>query len=261
MGNCKSFPPGLRPPYLPLTCRSRAIFSSRATVILTPNCAGGREGERIECYFRYDTSHGPGGYYTLQFPGPAAEISPDPERPYTPTANPVNCATSMPSWQVLNLWAYAKTAEHPARLIFDIRNLADESRTHCWVDGPRDNSTTILRSNAKDCQTGRWSDINPDVDEEVDFAAATWQEKELAEVTFDTESKVLAVKQTWKCPGQGNVTRTVRGTVERKLDMVCVTYVPDSSGLRVVCRPAGMVGVNPSSGPVLLGPGKGEVIG
>ena len=153
----------------------------------------------------------------------------------------------------------------PARLIFELRNLVDESRTHCWLEERVDPvAGIVLKSNGKDCVEGRWSDRNlsASVNEAENCAGAKWLWKEVAEIGFDTGSRVLEVNQTWGCgANEDGKSVKARGEVRMALEMECRENREEYWLAPVSCRPARMTGVSSVGGPLLLGPGKAVVLG
>jgi hypothetical protein len=227
----------------------------------------GREGERGSCYIDGNTRSGFADYTLL--PPPAKVMSTFPPDTPSPVPEYFDCLTPTPAWHLESFW-YHPPGPHPkdgemwpASIAFELRNLADESRTQCrlteWTD-PAVEFT--LKSNTKDCREGRWSDRNPILNETFDRETARWLWKNPAEASFDSKTKTFSLNQTWTCPnpkGSGNV--TVSGEAHMTFQMVC-TENPDRYWLAPkACKPLGMIDVTTSGGPLLLGPGKAVVSG
>ncbi|KAK3385206.1 hypothetical protein B0H63DRAFT_449282 [Podospora didyma] len=241
-------------------------FSGIAKEKINMRCVGGREGERTTCEPVIIGGDAP---QTFLFGRPTAR-STEPAVPAKPPTSVVNCSTATPTWQILSMYfsppgPWPKSASFPSTgLRIELRNLADESRTLCYLnednvaayeDGVllRNNGTSLgvtseNHNQIQGCETGRWYDVSGSDRRE-------WRWMQVPEVTFHTKSHVLSIRQTWMCGQGGNV--AVAGYAEQVLDMDCkdtgVEYVP------VQCEPSRMV-FSSVSGPVLLGPGKAEAV-
>ncbi|KAK1756405.1 hypothetical protein QBC47DRAFT_444918 [Echria macrotheca] len=196
----------------------------------------------------------------------------------SPSSSPINCASPKPTWQILSMlftppgpWPRS-SAYWPTSLQLELRSLVDGSRTKCTLG--QDDGTTysesaeVLLNNTggerltapvefpnrlRGCETGVFlvpstaSSSSGGGGGEKKSTKPQWKGTEVAEVSFDTKTRVFGLNQTWTCGADRIV-----GSVVQTLKMDCVDsgdrYAPRQ------CEPKGAV-FSASGAPVLLGPG------
>jgi hypothetical protein len=130
----------------------------------------------------------------------------------------------------------------------ELRNLADESRTLCYLQSQdmsdagvnlRNDGVTLDPSNTKQgCMTGWYKNNEPQQQLE-------WRWQQTANVAFNTKSHVLCVNQTWSCRGNEGNDITVVKSAARELEFDC----PYTSS----CEPTEAT-YSTTSGPILIAP-------
>ena len=245
---------------------SRLTFTGTATGVVDLICGGGRHGERTSC--------SPPTLYVVNKPpvffGPAKVVA---NSPVPPTLADVESISSTHcrspaehKWQILYMYygpptnipiAFGSVMRASAHLA--LRNLADGSRTRCYLGDATDpaiaeanGNDIVLRTNGVNivtsapdgpdiigCWTGWWSSLNG----MKESGRLEWRWMPLAEVTFNTRTHVMTVNQTWSCGASGGAGGTgdvgVNGYVSEKLDLKCEKSSYSSSN-NVGCEPLDM---------------------